>query len=151
MLLQAFGMYNTLFPAQPPQVTAHPFSLICSVACLCLPPHAEYLRALPDLQQQAAAAAAAATPGAKPTAAAAASSDEEMADAEAANGEAASTEKKKKKDKKENKEKVGVFRIGGLLRGREGDCMCVLVAGCVPWSCMQAVCQESAVCFLYLC
>lgn len=68
---------------------------------------AEYLRALPDLQQQAAAAAAAGTPAAKPAAAAAESSgDEEMADAAAANGEA-STEKKKK-DKKEKKEKVRV-------------------------------------------
>jgi H/ACA ribonucleoprotein complex subunit 4 len=63
---------------------------------------AEYLRALPDLQQQAAAAAkpAAATPAA---AAADSSGDEEMTDAAAAaNGEATPAEgKKKKKDKKE--------------------------------------------------
>jgi hypothetical protein len=71
---------------------------------------AEYLRALPDLQQQATAAAAAGTPAAKPAAAAAESSgDEEVPDAAAAANGEASTEKKKK-DKKEKKEKVCVQR-----------------------------------------
>lgn len=70
---------------------------------------AEYLRALPDLQQQQAAAPAAAAAAEAPAAVtpqkAEGQKDSEMADADApaANGDAKSEKKKKKKDK----EKVG--------------------------------------------